>query len=154
MAVSVVLLDLVGVVVALPERPHISIADGGHLVVVPTRHVKDRRDLIEREFLQMFYGSKLAAGALSVAFGVDWFNFQENGNWSLGTDGQPHLHLHVYGRARAALEQPFGEALRFPERRQLADWRVPAVEPEQIARLQWSMADITSKSLRSSGESE
>jgi hypothetical protein len=35
-------------------------------------------------------------------------NYQDNGNW------HPQLHVHLYGRARSAVRQPFGQALVFP----------------------------------------
>lgn len=114
MTLSQTILDWEGVIVVVPDRPHISVADGGHLLVVPKRHVRDRRDLTDQEALDIFKGSRIAAEALAAAFGTDWFNFQENGNWSLDGESDPHMHLHVYGRARTAVHQPFGEALRFP----------------------------------------
>jgi hypothetical protein len=44
-------------------------------------------------------------------------NYQENGNWSALRPEGPYLHLHLYGRARSAVKQPFGEALYLPSKK-------------------------------------
>ena len=106
----------------LPPNPHIAPKDGGHLYVAPVVHADNRRALCPAEMLAVDWGSMLAAEALRIVFGADWFNFQENGNWALDSAGSPHMHLHVYGRRRDSDAQPFGEALRFPLQDERDDW--------------------------------
>lgn len=111
------------------ERPHVSVHDGGHLLVVPKRHVADRRELHPQEAADVFLASLVAADALTAAIGTDWFNFQENGNWAVGDGRKPHMHLHVYGRSVHAVMQPFGEALRFPARLERDLWSLEPMSP-------------------------
>lgn len=93
--------------------------DGGHLVCVPRR---------------LHYLSVLAAEVLAEVCGARWWNFQENGNWSLPKQSAVHAHVHVYGRATDAVNQPFGEALHFPEREDLDEWSVEDYDlPELVA---------------------
>jgi diadenosine tetraphosphate (Ap4A) HIT family hydrolase len=117
--------------VLLPPRPHISPRDGGHLVAVPKRHVRSRRDLSVEVLRSVELLTIVAADALEAAFGTPWFNFQENGNWSLDRPERQHMHVHVYGRTTDAVDQPYGEALRFPLRAEVPAWRVVAPTEEE-----------------------
>jgi diadenosine tetraphosphate (Ap4A) HIT family hydrolase len=119
----------------LPARPHISPRDGGHLVAVPKVHVRTRRDLSDATRHAVELLTMVAADALESAFGTGWFNYQENGNWSVDRPERQHMHVHVYGRSRDAVDQPYGEALRFPLRADVPGWRVTAPTDEERQRL-------------------
>ncbi|WP_406278179.1 hypothetical protein OHT93_36590 [Streptomyces sp. NBC_00191] len=127
-----VVLDLRHAVILLPLRAHIAAKDGGHLVVVPRRHEPSRMRLTPVEMLSMEFGSLIASVALTQVLGTDWFNYQENGNWSVESADR-HMHLHVYGRSKEAEVQTYGEALRFPLRVQLDTWHVPSLSRQQAA---------------------
>ena len=133
--VEIVLVRLDHATVLLPERAHISPEDGGHLLVVANRHVVSRRDLGPVDLLSMDALSVLASRALESVFDSDWTNYQENGNWSVDEPERAHVHLHVYGRRRSSLMQPIGEALSFPKRADLSDWRVRSPSMLEIERL-------------------
>ena len=112
--------------VLLPARPHISPLDGGHLVVTPKLHVRSRRDRSVEALRSVELLTMVAADALEAVFGTPWFNYQENGNWSLDRTDRQHMHIHVYGRTTDAVDQPYGEALRFPLRQDVPAWRIVA----------------------------
>ena len=100
--------------VVTPNKPHITRTDGGHLVIVPKRAVKNRTELTAKEACELMKTSMVFGKAMKMALnknGVDIerINYQENGNWV------PEMHLHLYGRARSAKIQKFGEALNFPK---------------------------------------
>lgn len=137
-----VLMDLEVSLVCLPARPHIAPEDGGHLIVVPTRHLPNRLSLRPPELLAVTYGTILAARALEHVYGTAWFNFQENGNWSVRNLASAHAHEHVYGRAPHSVAQPFGEALRFPDSRDVEGWHVLGPDPTQAERLRRSLAEL------------
>ncbi len=48
--------------------------------------------------------------------GVDigQINYQENGNWQVFKPEGPLLHIHLYGRAKSAKIQKYGQAWYFP----------------------------------------
>lgn len=117
--------------VLLPSRPHISPRDGGHLVVTPKLHVRSRRDLSVEALFSVELLTMVAADALEAVFGTPWFNYQENGNWSLDRPERQHMHIHVYGRTLDAVDQPYGEALRFPLRAEVPAWRVATPDDDQ-----------------------
>jgi hypothetical protein len=43
-------------------------------------------------------------------------NYQDNGNWSVFAPEGPVLHVHLYGRAKSAKVQKYGQATFFPHR--------------------------------------
>ena len=98
-------------VIVAPEYPHISKADGGHLIAYPKKHVTSRLSAGPKLMLEVSYMSVVAAGAMKRLLGVEWFNFQENGNWSLVDPCGPHMHVHIYGRSKASPHQVYGEPL-------------------------------------------
>lgn len=41
-------------------------------------------------------------------------NYQDNGNWGVFDPEGPYLHIHLYGRAKSAKIQKYGQACYFP----------------------------------------
>jgi diadenosine tetraphosphate (Ap4A) HIT family hydrolase len=119
----------------VPDKQHVSPNDGGHLLVLPFRHVPSRSYLKPHEIVEMTLLSILAADGLRAVLGAEWVNYQENGNWSLEHPEIQHLHLHIYGRARGGTVQRFGEALRFPLRAELDEWHIEQLSANQVKSL-------------------
>jgi len=99
--------------IIVPERPHVSRPDGGHLVVEPKIPVEDRTHLsgaqtVELARLTAVAGEAMTTVLLRKGIAIGRINYQDNGNW------RHELHVHLYGRARGAVLQPFGHALAFP----------------------------------------
>lgn len=100
-------------------KPHIDRKDGGHIVMIPVRHICDRKDFTEQEAKEFMLISMLIGNAMfnalpknSIKLAI--INYQENGNWSIDKPEGPHLHLHFYGRASNSKSQKHGQALFFP----------------------------------------
>lgn len=127
-----VLLELGPSLLVLPSNPHVSPDEGGHLVCIPRRHQANRLTFTPDEAVSLHYLSVFAARILQTVCGAAWWNFQENGNWTLPDVDEVHAHIHVYGRAVDAREQPFGEALNFPDRDEIEDWDVDDYEMPQV----------------------
>ena len=104
-------------------------------MAVPKLHVRSRRDLSAGALRSVELLTMVAADALEAVFGTPWFNFQENGNWGLDHPERQHMHIHVYGRASDAVDQPYGEALRFPLREQVPAWRIVAPTDDERTAL-------------------
>jgi diadenosine tetraphosphate (Ap4A) HIT family hydrolase len=107
-------------VILAPVYPHLSKADGGHLIAYPQEHVTSRLTAGPRVILEVSYMSIVAADAMKKLLGVEWFNFQENSNWSLADPCGPHMHVHIYGRSKNSPHQEYGEALVLPRRADVA----------------------------------
>ena len=43
-------------------------------------------------------------------------NYQDNGNWSVFKPEGPQLHYHLYGRAKSAVYQKYGQTLFMPHK--------------------------------------
>lgn len=100
-------------------KPHVDRKDGGHLAILPRRHMVDRSDFTLAEAEEFVLLSMAVGGAMYEALPkrkikLAIINYQQNGNWGVDRKGGPHLHLHLYGRARDSKLQKHGEALFFP----------------------------------------
>ena len=99
--------------VITPEQPHVSRSDGGHLIINPKVPVEDRTRLsreqaIELIKLTMVSGEAMKTVLTQKGIEIGRINYQDNGNW------RHELHVHLYGRARAATIQIYGHPIRLP----------------------------------------
>ncbi len=102
-----------------PKKPHVDRFDGGHLVVSPKKRFLDRQSMLREVLFDCVELSVHAGRALKETLaksGIELgrINYQDNGNWSLFSKVGPSFHLHIYGRAKDAKIQKFGQALYFP----------------------------------------
>lgn len=108
-------------IIEAPDKPHIDRGDGGHIWILPKVRVEDRTKLspqLAKELLKLTMVTGEAMMKVMNEHGVDIgrINYQENGNWSVFDPQGPYLHEHLYGRAKSAKIQKYGEALHFPQR--------------------------------------
>lgn len=101
------------------EKPHVSRTDGGHIFISPKVRLLDRTQLspelaIEMMRLTMVVGEAMASALIKRGVDIGRINYQDNGNWGVFKPEGPELHIHLYGRAKSAVTQKYGEALRFP----------------------------------------
>lgn len=96
------------------EKPHVSRNDGGHIIIFPKKRMKERSEMapekaVELSRLTMIVGKAMQIGMNKRGVKIERINYQDNGNWI------PEFHLHIYGRAKNAKFQLFGEALNLPK---------------------------------------
>lgn len=108
-------------IVEAADRPHVDRVDGGHIRILSRERVSDRTQLPVPLANELMVTSMVVGAAMEVALnrrGIDVgrINYQENGNWGVFKPEGPYLHIHIYGRARSAKRQQFGEALYLPFR--------------------------------------
>lgn len=106
--------------IRIPSEPHIDAEDGGHIVIYP----KDRQSYTyafsDEDRTEMIRLEAACEKIMMEYLGADHVNIQRNGNWfflehpGVPKGGGPHLHVHIYGRSRKSKQQPWGEALQFP----------------------------------------
>jgi len=99
--------------IVVPERPHVARGDGGHLIINPKVTVEDRTQLAREQAIELVKLTMVAGEAMTTVLTrrgipIGRINYQDNGNW------RHELHVHLYGRARDAVLQPWGHALAFP----------------------------------------
>jgi len=110
------------------DQPHVSRADGGHIVIDPKIAVEDRTQLTREQAIELVKLTMVGGEAMKTVLtrkGVDIgrINYQDNGNW------RAELHVHLYGRARGATLQPWGHALAFPPTREAFRREMGNLEP-------------------------
>ena len=108
-------------VVEAVEKPHITRADGGHIKIYPKKRLVDRTQLSPKEAIELMKLTMVVGEAMTTALnsrGIDIgrINYQDNGNWSVFSPEGPYLHIHLYGRAKSAKIQKYGDALNLPHR--------------------------------------
>lgn len=101
------------------DKPMIARTDGGHLIITPLVRIPDRTWLepslaIEFIRLSMLVGEAMEAALNKRGIDIGRINYQDNGNWAVFTPQGPHFHLHLYGRAKSARIQKYGEAVNLP----------------------------------------
>lgn len=104
-------------------KPFLMRTDGGHIRVrvkdesIPDRTKLQPRQAIELMRLTMLVGEALEKGMNEQGIPVVKINYEELGNWAYKPGGgHPFLHVHIFGRAKNAIKQPFPEAVYLPDR--------------------------------------
>lgn len=92
------------------ERPEIDRLEGGHVKISPKTIVEDRLQLSPELAIELMRFTIVAGRAMIAAMGqigvdIGRINYQDNGNWT------PHLHIHLYCRAKNATMQAFGDPI-------------------------------------------
>lgn len=101
------------------DKPLITRLDGGHLTITPKVRIPDRTKLSPRLAIEFMRLTMIVGEAMSTALnarGIDIgrINYQDNGNWAVFAPQGPHFHLHLYGRAKSATIQKYGESCLLP----------------------------------------
>ena len=108
-------------VVEAADKPHVDREDGGHIKISPKTRVVDRQDLSPKQAIELMRLTLVVGDAMARVMndhGVDIgrINYQDNGNWGVLKPSGPHLHVHLYGRAKSAKTHRYGQACYFPHK--------------------------------------
>lgn len=108
-------------VVDAEQKPLVTRKDGGHISISPKTKVNNRSLLTpqlatELMYLTMLVGEAMTIGLNNQGIDIGRINYQDNGNWGVFRPEGPYLHVHLYGRAKSAKINRYGEALKSPFR--------------------------------------
>ncbi len=115
-------------IVEAVDKPHITRTDGGHIKIYPReRELIDRTQLspelaIELMRLTMIVGEAMTKIMNQQGVDIGRINYQDNGNWNVFKPGGPYLHIHLYGRAKSAKIQRYGQTIYLPHRDENPDF--------------------------------
>ena len=103
------------------SNPFIDRSEGGHMYIFPKAPVRDRTQLspkltIEYMKLSMVVGEALKSAMARRGVTIGIVNYQDMGNWSVFKPEGPTLHMQIYGRAKTATVQKYGDAVLLPHR--------------------------------------
>ena len=103
------------------EEPFVDRAEGGHIRIWSKIKISDRTKLTPQQAMEYMKLSMLAGEALTSVMqkqGIDIgiVNYQEMGNWSVFKPEGVTMHMHIFGRAKTAIKQKYGEAVSLPRR--------------------------------------
>ena len=108
-------------VIESAEKPHVDRDDGGHIIIFPKLKILDRQQLAPKQAIELMKLTIVAGQAMNIVMnrhGVDIgrINYQDNGNWSVLKLQGSYLHIHIYGRAKSAKYQKYGQSMFLPHR--------------------------------------
>lgn len=103
------------------EKPFVARSEGGHIRIMSKIKVSGRHQLTPDQATEYLKLSMIAGEALTIVMkkeGIDIgiVNYQEMGNWSVFKPEGNIMHLHIFGRAKTATKQKYGEAVLLPQR--------------------------------------
>ncbi len=103
------------------ERPHVDRDEGGHIKIHPKVRVADRQQLTSKQAIELMRLTIVVGEAMTKIMnehGVDIgrINYQDMGNWTVFRPEGPYLHVHLYGRAKSAKIQKYGQICYLPHR--------------------------------------
>jgi len=108
------------------EKPHVDRDEGGHIIIRPKVRILDRQKLSPKKAIELMRLTIIVGEAMAKVMnnhGVDIgrINYQDNGNWSVFKPEGPYLHIHIYGRAKSAKVNKYGDAIIMCHREEAPD---------------------------------
>ena len=103
------------------DKPLVGRSDGGHIVINPKVRVATLQQFnpttaIELMRLVMVVGEAMTTVLNKNGVDIGRINYQDNGNWGVFKPEGPYQHFHLYGRAKSAVQQKYGQACYFPHK--------------------------------------
>jgi diadenosine tetraphosphate (Ap4A) HIT family hydrolase len=102
-----------------PKIPMVYREDGGHLILIPNRHVVDIRFFTPSESLEYMKFMQITSAVMydlvpEMGIPIGRINYHDNGNFEADKVIGAHQHLHIYGRSKKSYKQTWKDNLRFP----------------------------------------
>lgn len=137
-------------IVEAPDAPHVTRTDGGHIKISPKIKVVDRTQLTPELAIELMRLTMIAGEAMAIALnkrGIDIgrINYQDNGNWSVLKPEGPYLHIHLYGRAKSAKINKWGDAILAPQRSTGFYDNFEPLDQEDVAAIKREIESIFSR---------
>ena len=77
-------------------------------------NIDRRKKAIELMRLLIIVGEAMTIVLTKNGIDIGRINYQDNGNWGVFKKEGPYKHFHLYGRAKSAVRQKYGQACHFP----------------------------------------
>ncbi len=108
------------------DEPLVGRSDGGHIVINPKVRVSNLQQFNATTAIELMRLLMVVGDAMKMVLnrnGVDIgrINYQDNGNWGVFKPKGPYQHFHLYGRAKSAVQQKYGQACYFPHKEEHPD---------------------------------
>ena len=104
------------------EEPFLPRTDGGHIrIKIKDESITDRTKLDAKTAVELMRLTMVVGEAFEIAMNnrgipVIKINYQDMGNWAYKIGKKPFLHIHIFGRSKDALKQPWPESVYLPDR--------------------------------------
>ncbi len=121
MTIENIIFETDNYIIDAPEKPFIDRLEGGHIRLSPKFKVSDRTKLTPAQAKEYIKLSMIVGEAMKIGLGkqgidIGIVNYQDMGNWSVFKPEGPTMHMHIFGRAKTATKQRYGEAVLLPQK--------------------------------------
>ncbi len=121
MTIENIIFETANYIIQTPEKPFIDRLEGGHIRILPKFEISDRTKLTSEQAKEYIKLSMIVGEAMKIGLGkqgidIGIVNYQDMGNWSVFKPEGPTMHMHIFGRAKTATKQKYGEAVLLPQR--------------------------------------
>jgi diadenosine tetraphosphate (Ap4A) HIT family hydrolase len=109
-------------IVESAEKPFVSRTDGGDIrIKIKDQSITDRTKITPKVAIEFMRLTMIVGEAMEIVMNqqgipVVKINYQDMGNWAYKRGEKPFFHIHIFGRAKNAVYQPFPEAVYLPDR--------------------------------------
>jgi diadenosine tetraphosphate (Ap4A) HIT family hydrolase len=98
------------------DTPHVDRDEGGHIRIIPKTRFVNRQELSSEQAIKLMRLTIVVGEAMTKVMnehGVDIgrINYHDSGNWAVFKPEGPYLHIHLYGRAKSAKVNKYGDAV-------------------------------------------
>jgi|SRR3989339_1177835 len=116
-------------IVEAVDKPHVDRDDGGHIKIAPKVRLLDRQHFLPKLARELMKLTVVVGEAMMMAMNrcgvdVERVNYHDMGNWSVFKSEGPYFHYHLYGRAKSAKYQKYGESVYLPLREEHPEFYV------------------------------
>ena len=139
-------------IVESSEKPLVTRTDGGHIRILPKIRLVDRQQFTPRQAIEFMRLTMVVGEAMNLALnkhGIDIgrINYEDLGNWQVLAPEGPYFHYHLFGRAKRAKIQPYGEALAFPLRSRYPEFyeKNEPLTAKDVVRVKEEMKELFKK---------
>jgi len=130
-------------VVISPNLPLNCRDDGGHLLLLKKKAVRDRSDLSWQEAVDFMRITMVVGKAMYEVLGIERMNYEDLGNWGVDEPGGPKMHLHFFGRARQQIHQIRGQHMFcYPQGHPIYDGHLKPFTRREVRALTGKVAEI------------
>lgn len=131
--------------VVSPEFPLNCRNDGGHLVLLKKKPVKDRSEMDWQEAIDFARITMMVGKAMYTVLGVERMNYEDLGNWGVDKPQGSMMHIHFFGRAREQTHQIRGSHMMiYPEGHNIYKGHLEPLNEEEVEAIKLEL-DVISK---------
>jgi diadenosine tetraphosphate (Ap4A) HIT family hydrolase len=129
-----------------PKLPLNCREDGGHLILIKKKKVRDRSDLSYQEAIDFMRITMIVGRAMYDVLDIERMNYEDLGNWGIDEPGGAKMHLHFFGRAREQVHQIRGQHMfLYPKDHKIYRGHLKPLNNDELKRLKTRIDELVNE---------